>query len=391
VKSMAAPQLQIDGVCASESHDTGYFTIKIMSKLIKLVVAATLTAWLFGCATASDRAALSDRPTARNNASSLRPASCEPYCNVGAILPGPQGMLPEDVITQSKPIPGGSQLEIPDQASNSQYKIGPGDSITLTVFGHPEISGRRTVGPDGNIQVVLLGSVVVAGLTADQAGATLTRLLSDDYVAPVTSVQINSYMSNQVVVLGDVGSPGIVRFLGQPTLLEALAKAGTAKGLDGQLPASKCAIFRGRDRVFWIDLRGLYRGDALVANFPLQPNDVVYVPYNVDNVVYVMGQVAKPGAYAVSPNMSVVQALAQAGGPTENASTAKVSLARPSQNLQKDIDLDDLVKGDGATNYSVEAGDIVYVPKRGLAKVGYVLQQVSPITQMLMFAAVAAF
>jgi polysaccharide export outer membrane protein len=299
-------------------------------------------------------------------------------------------MLPDEAaITSSKPISGGSQLEIPDQASNNQYKIGPGDSITLTVFGHPEISGRRTVGPDGNIQVVLVGSVGVAGLTADQAGATLTRLLSDDYVAPVTSVQINSYMSNQVIVLGDVGAPGIVHFLGQPTLLEALAKAGTAKG-DGGVPASRCAIFRGRDRVFWLDLRGLYRGDELVVNFPLQPNDVVYVPYNIDNVVYVMGQVVKPGAYPVSPNMSVVQALAQAGGPTDNASTAKVSLARPSQNLEKDISLDDLVKGDGTTNYALEPGDIVYVPKRGLAKLGYVFQQISPITQMIMFAAVAA-
>jgi polysaccharide biosynthesis/export protein len=156
------------------------------------------------------------------------------------------------------------------------------------------------------------------------------------------------------------------------------------------LPVSRCAIFRGRDRVFWIDLRGLYRGDQFTANFPLQPNDVVYVPYNVDNVVYVMGQVAKPGAYPVSPNMSVVQALAQAGGTTDNASTSKVALARPSQNLQKEIDLDDLVKGDGAMNYSVEAGDIVYVPKRGLAKFGYVLQQISPITQMMLFAAAAA-
>jgi polysaccharide biosynthesis/export protein len=237
--------------------------------------------------------------------------------------------------------------------------------------------------------VALLGSVVVAGLTADQAGATLTRLLSDDYVAPVTSVQINSYMNNQVIVLGDVGAPGIVHFLGQPTLLEALARAGTAKGTE--VPATKCAVFRGKDRVFWLDLRGLYHGDQFAVNFPLQPNDVVYVPYNVDNVVYVMGQVSKPGAYAVSPNMSVVQALAQAGGLTDSASPSKVALARPSQNIQKEIDLDSLIKGDGSVNYAVEAGDIVYVPKRGLAKVGYVLQQISPITQMLMFAAVAAF
>jgi polysaccharide export outer membrane protein len=360
-----------------------------MSKYIKLVVAVMLTAWLFGCATASDRAALSDRPTGHtSSASSLQPASCQPYCNVEPTLPGSQLALPEEAPNSlSNPIVGRSQLEIPDQASHSQYKIGPGDSITLTVFEHPEISGRRIVGPDGNIQVALLGSVGVAGLSADQAGATLTRLLSDDYVAPVTSVQINSYLNNQVVVLGDVGAPGIVRFLGQPTLLEALAKAGTAKGSDGQLPATRCAVFRGRDRVVWLDLRPLYRGDEFAANFPLQPNDVVYVPYNVDNVVYVMGQVTKPGAYTVSPNMSVVQALAQAGGTTDAASTGKVTLARPSQNLQKEIDLDDLVKGDGATNYSVEPGDIVYVPKRGVAKVGYVMQQLSPITQMLMFSA----
>jgi polysaccharide export outer membrane protein len=363
-----------------------------MSKLIKLVLAATLTAWLFGCATASDRAALSDRPIGHtSSASSLQPASCEPYCNAEPILPGSQLALPEEApSSQSNPIPGGSQLEIPDQASHSQYKIGPGDSITLTVFGHPEISGHRTVGPDGNIQVALVGSVVVAGLTADQAGATLTRLLSDDYVAPVTSVQINSYMSNQVIVLGDVGAPGIVHFLGQPTLLEALAKAGPAKGSQGQLPVSRCAIFRGRDRVFWLDLRGLYRGDEFVVNFPLQPNDVVYVPFNVDNVVYVMGQVTKPGAYPVSPNMSVIQALAQAGGLTENASPNKVALARPSQNLQKEVDVDSLMKGDGSINYAVEAGDIVYVPKRGLARFGYVMQQISPITQMLLFAAATA-
>ena len=73
-----------------------------------------------------------------------------------------------------------------------------------------------------------------------------------------------------------------------------------------------------------------------------------------------------------------------------DASIGKIALARPSQNLQKEINLDDLLKGDGSSNYSVEPGDIVYVPKRGLAKLGYVFQQVSPITQMLMFAAVAA-
>jgi polysaccharide export outer membrane protein len=264
---------------------------------------------------------------------------------------------------------------------DTQYTLGPGDSIKVTVWGHPELSGARVVGPDGSIQVGLIGSVKVAGFTADQAGKVLTSALSDDYVAPITSVQINSYVNNQVIVLGDVGNPGKIHFEGQPTLLEALAKAGPAKG--DKIPATKCAIFRGNDRVMWLDLRPLYRGNDETFNLALHRNDVIYVAYTVDNVVYVMGQVAKPGAYPITPNMSLMQALADAGGPTDNATPGKVALARPSLRMQKMISLDEVEKGDGDSNYALEAGDIVYVPKRGLAKLGYFLQQITPLTSTL--------
>jgi polysaccharide export outer membrane protein len=224
---------------------------------------------------------------------------------------------------------------------------------------------------------------MIAGLSANQAGEMLTRLLSADYVAPVTTVQINSYKNNQVTVLGDVGNPGVIHFDDQPTLLEALAKAGTAKGPNGEIPATRCAIFRGNDRVMWLNLRPLFRGNDLAFNLPLRRNDVVYVPYAMDNVVYVLGQVTKPGAYPVTPNMSLVQALAEAGGPTDSAKPGQVALARPSRGTQKVIDLDQVVKGKGDSDYLLQAGDIIYVPKRGLAKFGYVMQQLNPLTQSL--------
>jgi polysaccharide biosynthesis/export protein len=329
------------------------------------ILAAYMAAGSSGCATRENQIERANGDTPRYR------AACAPNCD-------------------STPTLSSSALEALakfNQAPDSMYLLGPGDSINVTVWGHPEISGTRVVGPDGSIQVALLGSVVVAGLTADQAGKMLTRQLSDDYIAPVTSIQINTYTNNKVTVLGDVGNPGVIHFDGQPTLLEALAKAGTLKGEAGQVPATRCAIFRGSDRVVWLNLRPLYRGSDLAMNLALRANDVIYVPYAVDNVVYVMGQVSKPGAYPVTPNMSLIQALAQAGGPTDNATPGQVALARPSEGMQKVIDLNGIVNGDGESNYSLEAGDIVFVPKRGLAKVGYVLQQLNPLTQTLFFGA----
>jgi len=97
--------------------------------------------------------------------------------------------------------------------------------------------------------------------------------------------------------------------------------------------------------------------------------------------------VSKPGAYELSTNMSFLDALALAGGPNDNAQPGKIVLARPRQNFQRTIDLKQLVKGDGETNYALEQGDIIFVPKSGIASMGYVLQQISPLTQSALFGA----
>jgi polysaccharide export outer membrane protein len=218
-------------------------------------------------------------------------------------------------------------------------------------------------------------------------------VLSDQYVGAIATVQIDDYTDNQVTVLGHVSNPGVQRFSADPTLLEALARAGvpssqgaTDSGHRNQ-SFTRCAIFRGHDSVVWIDLRPLLRGDALALNIRLHRNDLIYVPDASDQLVYVMGQVTKPGAYELSSNMSFLDALALAGGPNDNAQPGKIVLARPSENFQQVIDLGQLIKGGGAANYALQQGDIIYVPKSGLASFGYVLQQISPLTQTALFAA----
>jgi polysaccharide export outer membrane protein len=280
-----------------------------------------------------------------------------------------------------------------DATPEKAYTIGPGDSITVTVWAHPELSGKHVVGPDGNIQMPFVGSVNLAGLTADAAGHKLNRALSDLYVGAVATVQIDEYTDNQVTVLGRVSIPGVQHFSEEPTLLDALARAGLPSSQAGTESGrrsesfTRCAIFRGADSVIWIDLRPLLRGDGLAFNIRLHRGDLIYVPDSSDNLVYVMGQVSKPGAYELSSNMSFLDALAMAGGPNDNAQPGKIVLARPSQNLQQTIDLQQFIKGGGDANYALEQGDILYVPKSGIASLGYVLQQISPLTQAALFAA----
>jgi polysaccharide biosynthesis/export protein len=275
------------------------------------------------------------------------------------------------------------------QTPPGKYVLGSGDIVTVTVWGHPELSGKRVVGPDGEIQLPFVGSFRVAGYNADDAGGKLTSALREDYLNTAASVTIDSYNSNQVIVLGHVARQGVLTFAGNPTLLEALAMAGAAPGKDDQsgMP-TRCAIVRGRDRMMWVDLRPLMKGTDVSLNIRLYRNDLVFVPDPDDELVYVMGQVKNPGPYPLTANMSFLEALARAGGPNDNAQQGKIVLARPSKNSEQVIDLENFVK-QGGTNSQLEPGDIVYVPKSGLAQLGYVMQQINPITSMVLFGAAA--
>jgi polysaccharide export outer membrane protein len=244
------------------------------------------------------------------------------------------------------------------------------------------------VGPDGDIQIPVLGSVRIADMTPDEASTKLSSALSEYYLGAYATITMLSYSGNTVTVLGHVAKPGQFTFSDNPTVLEVLAKAGTQVAGSGKAPEIKrCAIFRGRNRALWIDLGPLYRGDDLALNVRLQRGDFVYVPEATDRLVYVMGQVNKPGAFELTPGMSFLDALAQAGGPSDAAQPGKIVLARPRDNLQQVIDLKTFLGGSGDANYSLQEGDIIYVPKSGIAKVGYVLQQLNPITSSLLIGA----
>ena len=281
------------------------------------------------------------------------------------------------------------QFEAPDLGS---YRLDDGDQISVDVWGRPELSGKHLIGPDGQITLPVAGPIVVSGKSREETEQTIKNSLSKYYADLAVTVRVDQYSSFRVMMLGRVGVPGALTFDRQPTLLDALTKAAglpIGGGTSQNTALVRCAIFRGVDKVIWIDLQPLLVQGNLAYNIRLARNDVIYLPDANDRLVYVLGDVKTPGAVHLTPAMSLLDALSLAGGPTEDASLSHMAFIRPSIGKQVEIPMKTLLEGAGRANYSLEEGDILYVPPRGLAKFGYVMQKISPITAFAILGSVA--
>ena len=272
------------------------------------------------------------------------------------------------------------QFEAPEMGA---YQLDDGDQISVDVWGRPELSGKHLIGPDGQITIPIAGMITVSGKSREEAETAIKEALGHYYSDLAITVRVDQYASFRVMMLGRVGIPGALTFDRQPTLLDALTKAAglpVGGGTAQNTALVRCAIFRGRDKMIWIDLKPLLAQGNLAYNIRLARNDIIYLPDADDRLVYVLGNVRTPGAVHLTPTMSLMDALSLAGGPTEDASLAHMAFIRPSIGKQVEVPMKTLLAGGGRLNYSLEEGDILYVPPRGMARFGYVLQKLSPLT-----------
>lgn len=297
-----------------------------------------------------------------------------------------------------------------EEASSGEYTLGAGDEIELHVPGQADLQGHHVVGPDGRITLSLVGAIKVAGKTREEAAQDIAKAWGQYYSTINVTVQVTKYGSNRIVVVGHVASPGPLYFDTPPTLLEALAKSGAYNSSSPAASAptedaasvstnrvgapsamlSRCAIYRGTEQVLWIDMQDLFSTGAGV-DLHLKRDDVVYVPDDRDDLVSVLGQVQHPGAVRLRADASLVDLLAMAGGLNEDANSNKIRLVRPSTGMTIEVSFNDLLDPSRASisEVSVKRGDVIYVPKRGLAKVGYFLDKINPAGTLLMFGAIA--
>ena len=265
-----------------------------------------------------------------------------------------------------------------DAAVSEPYRLGEGDQVFVQVWEKPDLSGVQVVGPDGALTVPLVGSMKVSGMTREEAAKAIRDSLSRLYTGISVTLRVEQYVANRVTVVGRVKTPGVIRFEKPPSIMEAIARAGGL--LEGPVNLTHCAVIRGRNRVAWIDLPSLMSGQELSLNLRLKAEDVVLIPEDGDLPVYVLGHVMKPGAFRWTRGMTVIDAIAQAGGVTRDSNSSQIALVRPSTNRRVILAHDDILAPINAVNAGLERGDIIYVPSNILADIGYVLDKLNALS-----------
>jgi polysaccharide export outer membrane protein len=212
------------------------------------------------------------------------------------------------------------------------FRLGPGDVVRITVYGHPDLTTEARITHDGKITFPLVGEVAVAGLGAGDAETRLAKLLHDGkfVVRPQVNVLVQQYRSQQVSVLGQVNKPGKIALDTSSNLTDLLALAG------GVAPSGSdvvVVITRGKDgspRKREINLDAMMLSGEMSGNLAVANGDIIYVPRA--RLFYIYGEVQKPGAYRLERDMTVMQALSVGGGLTGRGTERGVRLHRRDAN-----------------------------------------------------------
>ena len=248
-----------------------------------------------------------------------------------------------------------------------EYLINVQDTVNVTVWENADLTGKFVVQPDGVITLPLVGRIKAAGLSVRNFEAQLTRALADGFlIEPRVAVTLDQQRGSRVFIFGAVSSPGAYAMPEGQTLIEALVRAGYAS-------ASQVVVVRpkrpsagptmpenaGDAEVIRVNLKELEKDveqGSLARNIPLHDGDTIFIPRSDPTRIFVSGQVRTPGAFSITENTTVLQALTLAGGVTESAAINRLRIMRIVDGKQKTIN--------AKITDVVQPGDTLVVPER---------------------------
>ena len=314
--------------------------------------------------------------------------------------------LPSVSLAQKQPVKSTPSIA-------TDYLLGGGDRIRVNVFEVPEYTGEYQVPPGGSINMPLIGSISISGLTTEQAADTIAKEYARFLKRPLISVNLVSSRPINVFVAGEVTRPGAYTLsleggagnnpgVQYPTVLAALTSAqGVTLAADVTQVQLRRKIGGSREQTVSLNLKELTQTGRISQEITLRDGDTIIVPtaasLNVaearnlfaanfaatqtsPRTVVVIGQVYRPGSYLVTAGNAggaegggaggglptVMRSLQLAGGITSIADVRKIKLRRPTrigteQNI--DINLWQLLQsGDLNQDVVVQDGDTIIVP-----------------------------
>ena len=213
--------------------------------------------------------------------------------------------------------------------AQSNYSIGAGDEIRMTVYGQPELNTEAQVNNDGSVEIPLVGSIKIAGRSSGDAATLIAGRYENANVLknPQVNVLITKYRSHVVSILGKVSRPGKLVLEGSTTLTQAIAWAGGVADTGSERLILVRTDANGKQERREYDLQKILGKEADSSSVVwLQDGDTIYVP-NAGRF-YVSGEVRGPGMYPLDRPLNVMQAVGVGGGITSRASERSIKLFR---------------------------------------------------------------
>ena len=210
--------------------------------------------------------------------------------------------------------------------------LGPGDSVTMHVFGQPDMDSVLGVADDGSIRVPLAGSVQVGGLSPESAARRVEKAFKDGgfFIDPHVTLTVTQSLSQRVSVLGEVKTPGRYPVDAKTSIIDLLAQAGGETEFASDTVYVLRADATGTVKRFPVSVKGLVGSGPLTPTQLLRAGDSVYVPRAEQ--FFILGEVQKPAMYKLEPNLTVIQAISVAGGVTPKGSDRRVEIKRVGKN-----------------------------------------------------------
>ncbi|GAA4333626.1 polysaccharide export protein [Pigmentiphaga soli] len=280
------------------------------------------------------------------------------------------------------------------QEPKYSYKVGAQDVLLVTVWNHPELNNPagmtnllagRTVGEDGTFFYPYAGNVQAAGKSVQQIRSDLTARLNKVLVEPQVDVSVLTYRSKRVFAMGQVQKPGVVPITDVPlNVTDLITQSG---GVTPEADLKAATLTRGTETIH-IDLYALYYHGDINQNVRLQSGDILTIPENRYNKIFVLGEVTKPQSLIMPRGrISLAEALSDAGGfnpLTSNAGQMYVIRRGPDNRPQiwhlDAASPDALVLAD---QFDLAPRDIVYVDPAAVARFGRVISNILPTARFI--------
>jgi polysaccharide biosynthesis/export protein len=239
----------------------------------------------------------------------------------------------------------------------TEYTLGPGDVLQVEVLGESGIGGTVVISATGEVSLTYCGLVPLVGKTVFEAEQALRACLADGYlVSPQVAVRVDQYRSQKVEVLGAVEKPGQYYLTSLDSTLRSVL--GQAGGVKAEKSVGRVVVTHVTGERTVVPLESLM-GPA--GDLALRRGDVIDVGQG--ELVWVGGEVVRPGSVGFMEGMTLTQAIIKAGGPTPLARLRGAYLVRDEDRVQ--VNVQRMLKGKDE-DLALQPGDRVVVPESAL-------------------------